>query len=196
MTSGASGMALVRNLAKGAVRALRRGRNKLGILLFRAKGCRVHWTATIHPDAVLECNGGEVTIGPRVAIDKGVIIRAMGGRVVIGADCSVNAYSFLSGAGGLVIADSVMIASHVSIYASNHVFTDASKPMRLQGLTMAGITLDEDVWVGTGVRILDGVKVARGCVIAAGAVVTKSTEPYTINGGVPAHVIAQRKRPD
>ncbi|WP_290885914.1 acyltransferase [Arenimonas sp.] len=120
----------------------------------------------------------------------------MGGTIRIGADCSVNAYSFLSGAGGLSIADSVMIASHVSIYASNHVFSEATKPMRLQGLTTVGIALEEDVWIGTGVRILDGVKVGRGCVIAAGAVVTKSTAPYTINGGVPARVIAQRNGPN
>lgn len=64
--------------------------------------------------------------------------------------------------------------------------------MGVQGLQMQGIVIREDVWVGTGVRILDGVEVAQGCVIAAGAVVTKSTEPYTINGGVPARVIGNR----
>lgn len=168
-------------------------RNKLTILCLRAKGCTVDWTAWVHPDAVLERSGGEIAIGPRTSIDKGAILRAMGGAITIGADCSVNAYSFLSGAGGLYIAHSVMIASHVSIYASNHVFSDTATPMRLQGLTARGITIYEDVWIGTGVRILDSVEVARGSVIAAGAVVTKSTQPFTIVGGVPARVIGTRK---
>ena len=85
-----------------------------------------------------------------------------------------------------------MIASHVSIYASNHVFSDTNKPMNTQGLTTQGIVICEDVWIGTGARILDGVEMAKGCVIAAGAVVTKSTQPFTINGGVPARVIGNR----
>ena len=167
--------------------------NKLTILWLRAKGCSVEWTALVHPDAVLERSGGEITIGPRTSIDKGAILRAMGGAITLGADCSVNAYSFLSGGGGLHIADSVMIASHVSIYASNHVFADIAVPMRVQGLTSLGIVIREDVWIGTGARIVDGVEVGMGSVIAAGAVVTKSTEPLTINGGVPARVIGNRK---
>ena len=185
---------VTRTLARGVARAWRRLRNKQGILWLRAKGCSVNWTAWIHPDAVLECSGGEITIGPRTFIDKGTIIRALGGRVAIGSDCSVNAYSFLSGSGGLSIADSVIIASHVSIYASNHVFSDVAVPIQVQGLTTLGIVIREDVWVGTGVRILDGVEIGQGSVIAAGAVVTKSTEPFTINGGVPARVFGHRNR--
>ncbi len=194
MTSESRAVERARGLARVVARAWRQLRNKLSILWFRAKGCNVDWTAWIHPGAVLEGSGGEITIGPRTSVDKGVIIRAMGGRVCIGSDCSVNAYSFLSGAGGLTIADSVMIASHVSIYASNHVFSDVSTPMQVQGLTTIGIVIQKDVWIGTGARVLDGVELGRGSVIAAGAVVTNSTEPFTINGGVPARVIGHRNR--
>lgn len=181
-----------RGLAKRAVRHWRQLRNKQTIVWLRAKGCNVSWTAWVHPDATLECSGGQITIGARTSIDKGAIIRAMGGTIRIGADCSVNAYSFLSGSGGLDISDHVMIASHVSIYASNHVFTDMCTPMNTQGLSLKGIEIERDVWVGTGARILDGVRIGTGSVLAAGAVVTKSTAPYSINGGVPAKQIASR----
>jgi acetyltransferase-like isoleucine patch superfamily enzyme len=119
----------------------------------------------------------------------------LGGRIQIGADCdcSVNAYSFLSASGGLEISDSVIIGSHVSIYASNHVFDSLDIPMQEQGLSLKGIVIERDVWVGTGVRILDGVRIGTGSVLAAGAVITKSTEPHSINGGVPARLIASRK---
>jgi acetyltransferase-like isoleucine patch superfamily enzyme len=126
-------------------------------------------------------------------VDRGAIIRAMGGSIRIGADSSVNAYSFLSGGGGLEIGDHVMIASHVSIYAANHVFTDTSRPMGEQGLSMEGIVIEQDVWVGTGVRILDGVRIGTGSVLGAGAVVTRSTPPGSIVGGVPARAIGSRK---
>lgn len=178
--------------ARSAGRTWRFLRNKQVILLLRLKGCSVDWSAFVHPDAVLNLSGGKIEIGPNTSIDKGVIIRAMGGFVTIGSNCSVNAYSFLSGGGGLSIAEHTMIASHVSIYASNHVFSDTTKPMGTQGLTMEGVVIRKDVWIGTGVRIMDGVEIAQGCVIASGAVVTKSTSPYTINGGVPARVIRNR----
>lgn len=175
------------------VRWPRRALNVCKIAFLRFKGCNVDWSAEIHPSAVFERSGGTIAIGPRTQIDRGAIIRAMGGRIQIGADCNVNAYSFLSGAGGLDICNSVMIGSHVSIYSSNHLIADMSVPMTKQGLDLKGIKIEQDVWVGTGVRILDGVRVGTGSVLAAGAVITKSTEPYSINAGVPARQIGSRR---
>jgi acetyltransferase-like isoleucine patch superfamily enzyme len=42
------------------------------------------------------------------------------------------------------------------------------------------------------VIVLPGVVIAEGTVVAAGAVVTKSTEPFSIVGGVPAKQIGTR----
>ena len=187
---------LMRIFARHVARAWRYLRNKQTILRLRAKGCSIDWSAFVDPGAVIEPSGGVIIIGPNTSIDKGVIIRGMGGRVRIGANCNVNAYSFLSGGGDIEIDDFVMIASHVSIYASNHLFTDIAKPMTTQDLSMKGITIHQDVWVGTGARIVDGVEIAKGCIVAAGAVVTKSTSPYTINAGVPARVINRRGNND
>lgn len=174
------------------VRFVRRLRNFLTLTKLKLKGCSVDWSATVHPSAVFERSGGAISIGANTDVDRGAIIRAMGGAIHIGSDCNVNAYSFLSGGGGLYIADHVMIASHVSIYASNHVFADTTVTMNKQGLSMERIDIERDVWVGTGVRILDGVVVATGSVLAAGAVITKSTNPHSINGGVPARQIGTR----
>jgi hypothetical protein len=44
--------------------------------------------------------------------------------------------------------------------------------------------------------VLPGVTVGDGAVIGAGAVVTKDVAPYTIVGGVPAHVIHPRFPPE
>ena len=175
-----------------AIRFVRWFRNYLTLTKLKIKGCDVDWSAIVHPSAVFERSSGDISIGPRTHIDRGAIIRAMGGRIHIGEDCSVNAYSFLSGAGGLNICNSVMIASHVSIYASNHIFTDILTPMNKQGLVLKGIEIEQDVWVGTGVRILDGVRIRTGSVLAAGAVITQSTVAYSINAGVPARQIGSR----
>lgn len=51
------------------------------------------------------------------------------------------------------------------------------------------VIINEDVWMGLNVTILSGVEIGRGTTVAAGAVVTKSTPPYCIVGGVPAKVL-------
>lgn len=63
-----------------------------------------------------------------------------------------------------------------------------------EGITCEGITIGNDVWIGAGVRILDGVVVGDHAVLAAGAVVTKNAAPGEIVGGVPARRISNRFR--
>ena len=52
--------------------------------------------------------------------------------------------------------------------------------------------IEDDVWIGAGARILDGVVVRKGTVVGAGAVVTKSTEAYSIVVGIPANKVSSR----
>lgn len=52
--------------------------------------------------------------------------------------------------------------------------------------------IGNDVWIGFGATILNGVTVGDGAIIAAGSVVTKDVAPYTIVGGCPARTIRQR----
>ena len=61
-----------------------------------------------------------------------------------------------------------------------------------EALSKGGITIDDDVWIGYGATILDGVHIGRGGIVAAGAVVTKNVDPYTVVGGVPARPIKRR----
>ena len=60
----------------------------------------------------------------------------------------------------------------------------------------APVIIEDDCWIGANVTILKGVTIGRGSVIAAGAVVTKSCEPYSIIGGVPAKLIRMRFTPE
>lgn len=58
------------------------------------------------------------------------------------------------------------------------------------------VIIEDDVWVGANVTILKGVTIGRGSIVAAGAVVTKSCEPYSIIGGVPAKLLKMRFTPE
>lgn len=54
------------------------------------------------------------------------------------------------------------------------------------------VVIEDGCWIGANVTILKGVTIGRGSVVAAGAVVTKSCEPYSIIGGIPAKLIKMR----
>lgn len=162
------------------------------ITILRLKGVKIHPSANIHPNAVFEASGGSISIGSRTFIDRGVVIRALGGSVVIGNDCSVNAYTVLYGCGGLSIGNDVRIAVHAVIIPAKHIFSDSSIPIRTQGSTMKGIIIEDDVWIGAGAKILDGVVLGKGAVVGASAVVTKTIDPYSVVAGVPAKCIYKR----
>lgn len=153
----------------------------------------MHGSAIIDPGAILEPSGGEIVIGARTFIDHGVILRPLGGRIEIGVDCAINAYSVLYGGGGLTIGNEVQIAAHTVIVPSNHIFADPSVSINDQGLSLKGIVIEDDVWIGAGARILDGVRLSQGTVVGAGAVVTQTTEAYSVVVGVPAVKNSSRK---
>lgn len=137
--------------------------------------------------------GGTITIGDHCELRRGVQLLSYGGNIIIGHNSSINPYTLVYGQGNISIGNYVRIAAHCTLIPSNHVFADISVPICKQGLLNRGIVIEDDVWIGTGVRVLDGVVIATGCIIGAGSVVTHSTEPYGIYVGIPARKIKSRK---
>ena len=136
--------------------------------------------------------GGSVRLAPHVRLSDGVILAPYGGSIVLGENVFVGPYCVLYGHGGLTIGRDTMIAAHTVIIPSNHCFEDPALPIVRQGQSSLGIAIGDDVWIGCGARILDGVSIGDGCVIGAGAVVTRSLDPFSIAAGVPARVIGAR----
>lgn len=58
------------------------------------------------------------------------------------------------------------------------------------------VIIEEDVWIGARVSILQGVTVGRGCEIGTGTVLRNSTPPYSIVIGNPAKVVGFRFTPE
>jgi virginiamycin A acetyltransferase len=55
-----------------------------------------------------------------------------------------------------------------------------------------GVTIGNDVWIGLGALILDGVNIGTGAIVGAGSVVPKDLPPYSIAVGNPVNVIKSR----
>lgn len=54
------------------------------------------------------------------------------------------------------------------------------------------VCIMNDVWIGTGAVLMDGITIGNGAIVAARSVVTKDVPPYAIVGGVPAKIIRYR----
>lgn len=136
--------------------------------------------------------GGHIRIGDKCSIRRGALIYSFRGDISIGDRCSVNPYSILYGAGGLRIGNDVRIAAHAVIIPSQHIFDDPTKTIKQQGDRQIGITIEDDVWIGAHVTVLDGAHITKGCVIGAGSVVRGKTRPFGIYVGSPAKLIGIR----
>ena len=95
------------------------------------------------------------------------------------------------------------IAKNCTFLFSNHltdrVTTSPSSvslfPHRIgnpSSFSRGNIVIGNDVWIGFGCIIMDGVTIGNGAVCAAGSVITKPVPPYAIVGGNPAKVIKYR----
>jgi acetyltransferase-like isoleucine patch superfamily enzyme len=141
-------------------------------------------------------------------------------------NCSIGAFSYMNYGGEITnstigrycsIAQQVIInpGNHASNFLSTHPFVSDPSGIAagMQSLSeyhdiacttitvqsdarQNAAIIGHDVWIGARATILGGVEIGHGSIIAAGAVVTKSVEPYSIVGGVPAKRIRFRFDPD
>lgn len=136
--------------------------------------------------------GSSVEIGDDCRIESNVVFAVYNGFVKFGNHSGVQTGCILHGRGGLTIGDNVMIAAGCVFVPFSHNYSAVDKPMISQGVTPKGIVLEDDVWLGTGVRVLTGVRIGRGAIVGAGAVVNRDIPPYAVAVGVPARVVRYR----
>ncbi len=136
--------------------------------------------------------GNNVGIGSFSQIIVSTSFNNLGEHIKIGNNVGLGEFAYLGGAGGLEIGDDTIIGQYLSCHPENHIATDLTIPIRLQGVTRKGIKIGKNCWIGSKVTILDGVEIGDGCIIAAGAVLTKSFPKHVVIGGVPAKIIKNR----
>lgn len=136
--------------------------------------------------------GDYVSIGRNSIIKATGVLSSVGIGVRIGDRSSMDAFCFVGAAGGVEIGSDVIMGQHVSFHAEEHVIDRVDLPIKSQGTTRRGITIEDGCWIGANVTFLDGSRVGRGCVIGAGSVVRGAIPDYSIAVGVPARVVRSR----
>jgi acetyltransferase-like isoleucine patch superfamily enzyme len=138
--------------------------------------------------------GGSVEIGDGSSIYRDCIFQTgQQGSVSIGNNSHIQPRCILSAfLSPIIIGSDVQIAPNSHFYSYDHG-TDLGELMHYQPLkTKGGIMVGNDVWIGVGVIVLDGVKIGNGAVIAAGSVVKSDVPEFGIVAGNPARFIKTR----
>lgn len=153
---------------------------------------------SLDDDVLLDASGaGEkgITLGDGVIVSRNCVIQGKTGPVMIGDRTDIGCNCIFSSVSGIEIGKSTLIAGHCYIGGGRYRSDRLDIPMMDQGVYSEGpVIIGEDVWLGAGAVVLDGVRLGNGCIIGAGAIVTKSLPEYSIAVGVPARVIGMRDR--
>jgi len=90
-------------------------------------------------------------------------------RIVLGAHCTISQGAYLC--------------------AATHDYDDARFP-----LIALPIAIGAYAWICARATVQPGIRVGEGAVLGLGAVATRDLEPWSVNAGVPARRIKDRKR--
>lgn len=162
--------------------------------LHKIRGVRLGPRAVIFASAKLLRYPQKITIGADAIVKGGVHLCPCNDRaqIVIGERTTIGFHTFVYASREISIGADCMIAPFVYVVDSNHSF-DRDAPMNTQPNIPATVVIEDDVWVGAGVKILAGVTIKTGAIIAAGSVVAKDVGEYEIFAGSPAKKVGDRK---
>lgn len=141
-----------------------------------------------------ETDGGPVSLGAGVRLyGDNLLETGEGGSITIGAQSRVHrGCHLISYRAPIQIGRDVGISQNCAFYSYNHGVAPG-RPVSTQPLSSRGpIIIEDHVWFGVGVIVLDGVRIGTGAVIGAGAVVTQDIPAGAIASGVPARVMKMR----
>lgn len=157
---------------------------------------QAHWAA----DGRLRCGArcyvsAQAGLAPdRITLGDDCYIAAQAyvtGEIETGHHCTINPFAVVRGK--VKLGDHVRVGAHASILGFNHRHARLDQPIHQQGLSSRGIGIGDDVWIGSGALLLDGIRVGSHCIVAAGAVVTRDVPDWAVVAGNPAKIIRDRR---
>ncbi|KAA3657423.1 MAG: acyltransferase [Chloroflexi bacterium] len=204
------GMTLFSNMAGGAGYLLRKwfisslfGEVGSGLILGRGVTLRhpgkmaIGKNVAIDDYVMIDASGaGEngVRINDQVIVSRNCVVQGKTGYVHIGKKADIGCNTMITSATGISIGKYVLIGGNCYIGGGRYFADKLDVPMMMQGVFSKGpVIIEDDVWLGANVTVLDGVRIGKGSIIGAGAVVTKDIPDYKIAVGMPARVIGDRQ---
>lgn len=125
-------------------------------------------------------------VGERVWIEPDFRCE-FGSNIVFGHDVYVNFGAVILDCAPIRIGNNVLIGPNLGLYAANHCL-DPEERME-GGCYGKPITIEDGVWIGGDVKVLQGVTIGKNSIIGAGSIVNKDIPENVIAAGNPCKVI-------
>ncbi len=196
---GAIGLLLRQKLTRGLLGSCGR-KPALGrdVALRHPKRISLGDGVVIDDGCCFDANSGEpiaIQVGSRSMFGRATRLSSKLGKIRIGDDCGFGAgITIHSAVGGSVsIGNKCIVAGHAYIGGGQYHTERVDIPIVDQGhVEGLHLVIGDNVWIGAGAVVVNGVRVGRDAIIAAGAVVTKDVPDFAVVAGVPARVLRVR----
>lgn len=138
-----------------------------------------------------------ISVGSNVRIDDFCILS---GKIELGDYIHIAAYSALyGGEEGIFIDDFVNLSSRISVYSvsddySGETMTNPMISEQYKNVENNPVKIEKHVIVGATSVILPGAVLREGSAFGSFSFITQDSEPWSINAGIPARKIKNRKR--
>ena len=172
-----------------------------GITFRHPHKIRVGANSFIDDNAVLDGKGREnegIVIGANAYVGRNSILSCKEGSIELGDYCNISANCTILSETLVRLGKYCFLAGNCYLVAGgNHSFEDLSQPVMFQpSLSKGGIVIGDDVWLGAGVLVLDGVTIGKSTVVGAGSVVTGSVPEFSFARGARMLKIQDRRIPE
>jgi len=167
-----------------------------GVVLRHPHKIRIGDGVTVDDLVVLDAKGTSnrgIDIGDGVFLGRGTILSCKDGDIVLGEHSNLGFHCEIFSGSTVSVGRHGLFAAQAYLVGGGHEFERADVAVVEQPRFSRGITLGDNVWLGAGAKVLDGVRLGRDVVVGANAVVTADLPDGSIAAGVPARVLRRRE---
>jgi acetyltransferase-like isoleucine patch superfamily enzyme len=166
-----------------------------GVVLRHPHKVRLGDGVTLDDLVVLDAKGSSnrgIEVGRGAFLGRGTILSCKDGDITLGDHANLGFHCEIFSGSTVTVGAHALFAAQVYLVGGGHAFEASEAAVIDQPRTSHGILLGENVWLGTGAKVLDGVRIGKDVVVGAGAVVNADLPDGAIAAGVPARVLRSR----
>jgi len=166
-----------------------------GVVLRHPHKIRLGDGVTVDDLVVLDAKGTSnrgIDVGSGVFLGRGTILSCKDGDIAIGENGNFGFHCEVFSGSSVTVGRHGLFAAQSYLVGGGHEFEREGLAVVEQARTSRGIVLGDNVWLGTGAKVLDGVRIGDDVVVGANAVVNADLPDGAIAAGVPARVLRLR----
>jgi acetyltransferase-like isoleucine patch superfamily enzyme len=166
-----------------------------GVVLRHPHKVRLGDGVTVDDLVVLDAKGTTnrgIDVGRGVFLGRGTILSCKDGDIALGDHSNLGFHCEVFSGSSVTVGAHALFAAQAYLVGGGHEFEGKGAAVIDQPRTSRGIVLGDNVWLGTGAKVLDGIRVGSHAVVGANAVVTADLPEGAIAAGVPARVLRVR----